>query len=149
MCYIVYHGKPVKVSSANNLKSIRAPPVAHDPYFVGSSDWVLIILKSVSTSDRQKTWNSILWELLCVQLLVFLNQCTFWSAENTGKHNLASSRRTIQKQITLRSSQWGDLCGGLSQISQIGAKSWDFVSVLSETNSNGLGLLLVSCKTVS
>ena len=35
---IVSPKKPVKVSSANNFKSIRAPPVAHDPYFVGNSD---------------------------------------------------------------------------------------------------------------
>ena len=59
LCGIVYHGKPVKVSSGNNLKSIRAQPVPHDPCFVGRSDQFLVFLKSARRLSSRKHGNLI------------------------------------------------------------------------------------------
>ena len=129
MCCFGYHGKPVKVSSANNLKSIRAPPMPRDPCFVERSKQFLAFLKSVRLISR-KHGSGILWEVLCLFNFLCFQICASSDRQKTQKprkHALATLGRTIPKQITRRSSD-SNLCDGGSQISQIGAKSGDFVS---------------------
>ena len=145
MCCIVYHGKPVKVSSANNLKSIRAPPMPRDLCFVERSK-PISCFSQICSSDQQKTWKrDFVRSSVFVQLLVFPNLCLVWSAENTEtqKTRPATLGRTIPKQITRRSSDgWSNLCGSRFQISKIGAKSGDFVSVLCNNKFQWLLLCL-------